>query len=175
MLSNFYIKAFLAGFAPLFIAVFIMHYEKDLISLLALLYGLIGGVIFIIFALIHKLIASKYASNEEETTKVNHEKSIILQLPEYEARNIIRKYIDDMNYKVKEEKENFISCKTPITFRSLGTLLSFELQPIDTKNTNIKISTKPFIATTIIDFGDSLSTIKNAEKYLIQKIESPNS
>jgi len=172
-MKNFYLKAFLAGFLPIFFLVFILNYEKDFISLIALFYGLIAGILFIIMAFIHSIISKKQALNSEEVFKVNHSKELAFQLPEFEVINRIKNFINDNNYKIIEEKDKKISCKTPMNLKSVGTLLTFEITYIN-NNTIVKMNAKPYIPTTIIDFGDSLSVINKAEKYLGQTSPTPS-
>jgi len=171
IMKNFYLKAFLTGFLIAFITIFISHYEKDFISLMAIFYGLISGILFIIMAFIHSIISKDQSLNNEDIFKVKHYKELVLELPEFEVINRIKNFINDNNYKIIEEKDKKISCKTPMNLKSFGTLLTFQIEYIN-NNTILKISSRPYIPTTIIDFGDSLSVINKAEKYLSQTSHS---
>ena len=81
-----------------------------------------------------------------------------------------------------DKEQGFIKAKTSMNLKSFGNTLEFKLKPITEKLTELQISTKPTVPTTLIDYGESLETIKklieffNAQNIeLNQKQLEPNS
>lgn len=59
-----------------------------------------------------------------------------------------------------DKEQSIIKAKTGINLKSFGNLVEFKLKEITENLTEVEISTKPSVPTTLIDYGESLETVK---------------
>jgi hypothetical protein len=73
--------------------------------------------------------------------------------------------------KIKSENkiEGIIKARDGLNFHSFGTDIIFNLTSINESLTEIEISTRPSIKTTIVDYGESLRIIEEVSNYLKEK------
>ena len=65
----------------------------------------------------------------------------------------------------------YIRAKTGISWNSFGNIIEFRLKSITENATEIEVSTKPSLGTTLIDYGESVEIIETIKKSFAEKNE----
>ncbi|MBX7171424.1 MAG: hypothetical protein K1X72_10755 [Pyrinomonadaceae bacterium] len=78
------------------------------------------------------------------------------------------------NVTLADQENGIITAKTGMTWNSFGTNINFSLKSITENATEITISAKPIVATTLIDGGESVEAVKTVTDFLARKNEDLN-
>lgn len=78
------------------------------------------------------------------------------------------------NVTYSDQENGIIAAKTGMTWNSFGTDIDFRLKSITDNATEISISAKPILATTLIDGGESVEAVKTITDFLARKNEDLN-
>lgn len=68
-------------------------------------------------------------------------------------------------------ESGFIQVKTGINWNSFGNIVEFKIRTITENATEVEISTRPILGTTLIDYGESVKIFETIRKYFAKKNE----
>jgi len=150
----------------------------DLITngfLSGLLYGLVSGVVFgilmsIIVSSAHIKAVRRIAPEiSEETIGVKHTRSITLPLRYDEAFDLCIKSLSTIkkcSIKKEDRAQGLIEAGTGITWKTWGDIISFRLRRKDKTVTQVEVSNRPAMCTTVVDYGRNLENVENIISFL---------
>ena len=138
-------------------------------SLIGFAIGVVEGLIFQLWSEIRTRKLSK--SKNSEDYSVNQKREIVVLTNLETAFDLCRQAVSEMDAKIKSENsaERIIKAKTRMNFHSFGTNIIFNLKPINENLTEIEITTRPRVRTTIVDYGESYKTIEKIVETLKDK------
>lgn len=160
-----YLKLFSIGFAILFFIHLILYNYKPNVMFESLIYGFFGGISFIIIGLTNFIAGKAIGIKSGETLKTLYEHEEIKKASVYAIKNHLKNFYAERKTKIYAEKDDMIMFKTPISFKTLGTLIEYRFQT-QPEGTLIKVITRPILKTIIIDYGASYQEIKLAKEVL---------
>lgn len=114
---------------------------------------------------------------EEKDFNIPQTKQTFLLCNYHEAFNLCLEsvtFLKKGNVTLANQENGLITAKTGITWNSFGTNIEFSLKSITENATEITISAKPILATTLIDGGESVEAIKTISDFLARKNEDLN-
>ncbi|GAB4030350.1 MAG: hypothetical protein Fur0012_06160 [Elusimicrobiota bacterium] len=160
-----YIKLFSAGFAILFFMHLIVFNYKPHAMLESLVYGFFGGISFMIIGVINFISAKAAGLPPGETLKVNYEHEEIKTSSAQELKEHLKNFYSGRKMHIEEEGENFIVFRTPISFKTLGTVIDYRFSALQ-NSLSVKVSTRPALKTIILDYGASYKEFNLAKQAL---------
>ena len=100
---------------------------------------------------------------------VHHLRSIELQLPYDKAFNLCIESLSLIK-KCKIQKENRsqgkIIAKAGMTWKTWGDVISFDMRKIDNNRTQVTVSSRPIVRTTLVDCGKNLENVEKIIRFL---------
>lgn len=163
-----YLKLFFTGFAILFFLHLIIYNYKPYVMIESLVNGMFGGLSFILLGFVNYLAGKSLNLPDGETLKTIYEFEETKNSSPSIIKDSLKNFYSSRKMKPHEEKEDFISFRAPVSFKSPGTLIEFSLIK-DSEKTIVKVRTKPLFKTVILDYGASYSEMK-ASKEILSKI-----
>lgn len=140
--------------------------------------GLVLGSFFGLFmslslGTMHFIYSKKLKSyGSGNTTGVHQEKTLELQLPFYKICNLCITSLEAVNGRIVEKSEQEegtsakVVAKTKMTWKSFGESIQFDIHKINSDKTEVKISSKPTLGTTLVDYGRNLENIEKISDFL---------
>ena len=162
-----YLKLFLATGIPFGISMgmfYSLHgvFEGLMVGLLAGLF--FGGFMSLLLGFLHTWSVKRISSGKsEEATSVHHVRSVELRLPYDKAFNLCIESLSLLKkYRIIEEdrSQGKIVAKTGMTWKSWGEVITFEVGEIGNDRTQIEVSSRPAVRTTLVDYGKNLENVK---------------
>lgn len=129
-----------------------------------------GAVIGIILQIISNYKTRQIESDStEEDFSTYQTRTVSLLCSSDKAFDLCLGAIEEIkNGKIESaDKENgFIKAKTSMNLKTFGNIVEFKLNALTENLTEVEIATKPFVPTTLIDYGESLETVKKLVDFL---------
>ncbi len=160
-----YLKLFSIGFGILFFVHLIFNNYKPNVMFESLIYGFFGGISFTIIGLINFIAGKSLGLKSGETLKTFYEYEEIKKAPVYAIKNHLKNFYAERKIKINEEKDDMIVFRTPISFKTIGTLIEYIFQA-QADGVLVKVISRPVLKTTIIDYGASYQEMKLAKEVL---------
>lgn len=167
-MNKIYLKLFLASGIPFGIFQGFVNTLQDGLPV-GLGVGFISGILFggffsLILGLSHSFSVKRLPFGiSDEAMGVHHLRSVKLTLPYDVVFNLCIKSLDSIEHcqiKKKNRSKGIISAKTGISWKSAGDIISFKILRIDDEITKVEVYTRPFIRTTLVDYGKNLESIE---------------
>lgn len=164
----FYIKLFLLTSVP-FGIIFSLYYFIIFGYLIPLFYIIFGGLTFgflmtiIIGSINYFSIKRLNLEKSKEAYKLHHIRSFDITLSYNEVYKKCLKsvnLIQNCKIKYKDYSTGKIEALTGLNLKSWGEIITFDLQKIDKNKTQVKISSKPAVPITFVDYGKNLENIE---------------
>ena len=136
-----------------------------------IIWGLTYGFLFtIISAYIHtRVIKKKGYEISEKTMDVHQKRKLKLKLPYRVAYNLCLESINSLP-KARLQKQSIsqgkIDVKSGMGWNTLGEKISFGVRKIDDDRTQIIVSSRPVVRTTLIDYGKNLDNVDKISNFL---------
>jgi hypothetical protein len=171
---NIYLKLFLAAGIPfgIFMGIFYILVDGLIIGLIK---GLIAGILFgglmsLILGLLHTSSVKRMPyGKSKEAMKVHQVRNIELQLPYDKVFNLCVDslgLIKECEIQEKDHLQGKIVAKSGTTWKSWGEIITFQLHKIDNKTTQVIVSSRPVVSTTIVDYGKNLENVERITSFL---------
>ncbi|MEW5951218.1 MAG: hypothetical protein GX447_01835 [Elusimicrobia bacterium] len=160
-----YIKLFAAGFVILFFIHLIAYNYKPYVIIESFINGIFGGLAFVLLGLINHIIGKSVGLPKGETLKTVYEHEETKSSSPAIIKETLKNFYSSRKMIPHREEENLIVFRSPISFKSIGTLIEYSLKTENGK-TNIRLKTKPLFKTVILDYGASYSEMKYAKEIL---------
>lgn len=171
---NRYLRLFLATGIPfgIFMGIF---YSLRYGFPSGLVDGLFKGIFFglfmsLILGFLHSRSVKRMPSGKsEKAIGVHHVRNVELQFPYDKAFNLCIESISLIK-KCKIQKEDRsqgkIVAKTGMTWKTWGDVISFEVRKIDNDRTQVLVSSRPAVRTTLVDYGKNLENVERISSFL---------
>jgi len=169
---NIYLKLFLATGIPFGILVGILSGP---------VYGLSAGIFFggfmsLILGFLHSWSVKRMPSGKSEEAKgVYHVRNIDLQLPYDKAFDLCIESLDLIKRcKIRKEdrSQSKIDARAGITWKTWGDTISFDVRKIDNDRTQVEVSSRPSVRTTLVDYGKNLENVERISSFLKEQSET---
>lgn len=175
-----YSKLFLGTGIPfgIFIGIFYsLKYEFPIGLISGLFAGLFfGGLMSLILGTIHKKSVKKIQSKEAEDLEGVHQiRKIELSIPFDKAFDLCTKSINQIKKGkiLKKDRTNGkINAKASMTWKTFGDKIKFSLIKLNDDTTEVEISSRPIVRTTLVDYGKNLRNVEIIEAFLREQEES---
>lgn len=133
--------------------------------------GLIFGVVMVV-----TLGSANYVSVKSRggttSTSVVQERDVDLELKmedAFEFCKVATSTIKGTKITFEDLSRGVICAKTPLNISTWGDVIEFELRKITDEMTNVRVKSKPALATTVIDYGKNLENINKITSFLKRK------
>jgi hypothetical protein len=171
-----YFKLFLATGIPFAIFTGILNaFQFGLLS--GLISGLITGILFggfmsLILGFLQTWSVKQLPfAKSEEATGVHHVRNAELLLPYDVTFNTCIKSLSSIKkcrIQNKDRSQGKIIAKTSMTWKTYGDVISFQLSRIDDERTQVQVSSRPFVRTTLVDYGKNLENVETIFRIIKQ-------
>lgn len=134
--------------------------------------GAIGGIVFgVLMASIMLLTNRRIKGTNQAGSSTYHERIISLSGSTDEVLDLCKKALSSLNrkYSIKLcDKENgILQVKLGMTMKSWGDIVEFKLEKTDTdKMYNVCVSSRPWVRTTMVDWGSNLDNVEKIGAFL---------
>ena len=143
-------------------------------SLVSVSIGVIiyGGLMSLVLGFLHRWSVKRIASDKSEAAMgVRQVRNLQLWLPCNRAFTLCMRSLNSIK-KCKIQREDRylgkIVAKTGMTWKTFGDVISFEVFSIDDDRTHIKISSRPSVRTTLVDYGKNLENVETIVRIIKQ-------
>lgn len=139
------------------------------IWIFSFVFGVLGGVVLVF---VHSRYVEGIAHNaSEEDFRVRQRCRIALLLPYDRVFDLCKEFLNVAGGKIINEDRiaGKIEAKTKFTWRTWGNVITFDVQKICSRITEVEVRSQPVLLTTIIDFGENIDTVKKAAKFLAER------
>ena len=174
---NIYVKSVLAVGGPMTLFMVIVFTCLGSSSDEVLYFGTRTFVIFggfgLVLGFIQVILNRRIQPDKpEEAQKVRHVREIELQFPHNDAFNVCCESLASIQCCAIEKKDlsqGKIVAKAGTSLRSWGEVITFDIEQVDAWRTRVRVSSKPSIPTTIIDWGKNLENVQKIAQYLRER------
>ena len=83
-------------------------------------------------------------------------------------------FLKNGNVKTTNFENGLIEAQTGMTWKSFGTVIQLKLKQLTETSTEIEITAKPLVKTTLIDYGETLETVNTLIEFFKSKNEELN-
>jgi len=160
-----YLKLFLATGIPFGLIMGVMYGDLTKGLFVGLFFGffmsLILGTLNIIFT------KKSTSQDSSKATGVHQTKVLELQLPYDKTFDLCISSLDSVKGTVKQEERSLgkVVAKTGMTWKSFGETIQFDVRKIDNEKTQVQISSKPALPTTLVDYGRNLENVEKITEF----------
>lgn len=177
---NIYLKIFLiTGIAlTVFMGIF---YAVEFGIVPGVVGGTIAGVLYgtfmsLILGSWHRWSVKRITSDRSEAAmKVRHLRNIELKLPYDRAFTLCIRSLDlikKCQIKQQDRSQGKIVARTSMTWNTFGNVILFKVLSINEEQSRVEILSKPWVPTTLIDFGENLQNIATIADFIEKKSAS---
>jgi hypothetical protein len=170
-----YLKLFLATGIPVGALIggfysLLYGFPKGLIT------GLFAGIFFgSSMSLIHRWsVKQMFSGKSKEAMNVCHVRNIDLQVSYDKAFDLCigaLNLIKRCKIRNEDRSQGKIDAKVGMTWKTWGDVISFDVRKIDNDRTQIEVSSRPAVRTTLIDCGKNLENVKKIIRFLKEHSE----
>ncbi len=130
--------------------------------------GLFGGISFAL--LIISIVSILYLISSKKSAVIHKKKVLILEHSYDEVVSLCLASLNLIKAKIEkgDKHSSSIVATTAITWKSFGEIIQFNIQEIDSKKTQVRISSQPLLPTTFVDHGKNLENIEKISDFLIK-------
>lgn len=133
-------------------------------------YFVVGSGFGFVIQLWSDIRAKKISGKDtEEIHKVRQNRKITLFLDYERSFELCKEAVQSLNpAKIKKEdfENGILTARTRMNWNSFGTLINLNLKKINQNLTEIEISTRPVVKSTIVDYGESWKISEDICSYL---------
>ncbi len=105
----------------------------------------------------------------KETMGVHHVRNIELQVSYDKVFDLCIESLNSVK-RCKINKENRpqgkIDARAGMTWKTWGDVVSFDVRKIDSDRTQIEVSSRPVVRTTLVDYGKNLENVEKIIKFI---------
>lgn len=112
-------------------------------------------------------------NSKSGTSGVSQAKTIELQLPFYKTCNLCVASLESINGRIAEKTEQEegagakVVAKTKMNWKSFGETVQFDILKVNSDKTEVKISSRPKLPMTLVDYGRNLENVKKITDFLM--------
>jgi hypothetical protein len=131
---------------------------------------------FVTFALlgllltfIHSQIVKRKAGGlSEERFGVHQQTKLTVHLPYDLAFHLCCESLEILSGRTTtaDKSKGRIEATTGLTWKSYGSVVSYEIKPIGERLTEIEVTSRPKVRTTLVDYGENLENVERLCKFL---------
>jgi len=174
---NLYLKSVLAIGVPLtlfmvMLCIYLGASADEIVYFGALAFAIFGGV-GLVFSFIQVILTKRMQpENPEDAQKVRHVREIELQLPYNDAFNVCCESLASIQccaITKKDLLQGKIVADAGPSWRSYGEVITFDIEQVDAWRTHVRVLSRPFIPTTLIDWGKNLQNVQKVAQYLRER------
>lgn len=121
---------------------------------------------------VHSLkVKRKTGGSSEDSFNVHQQRHLPLHLPYERAFELCCESIEYLGGRIKtaDRAHRKIEAQTGWTFRTFGCVISYDLKPIGERLTEIRISSRPKVPTTLVDYGENLENVEALREFLSRR------
>ena len=174
MKNNLYLKLFVGMGIPFGIWIGIIDSTHGGIRsglITGLIQGLLfGGIMSLILGVKHSRAVKRISSgNPKNDMGVHHIRNIELQIPYDEAFDLCIESLAEIKkskVKAQDSPGGSINAKAGMNWKTWGDVITFEINKKDENVIQIKISSRPSVRTTLVDYGKNLENVNKIIDYL---------
>lgn len=135
-----------------------------------------GGFMSLILGFLHSRSVKRMPSGKsEEAMDVHHLRNVELWLPYDKVFNLCVESLRLIK-KCKIQKEDIsqgkIVAKASMTWKTWGDVISFDVRKIDNDRTQVIVSSRPAVRTTLVDYGKNLENVERISSFLKEQSET---
>jgi hypothetical protein len=130
------------------------------------------AVLGLIMTFIHSRIVKRKASElSEDRFGVHQQRALTLHLPYDRAFDLCSESLQFLGGRIKktERSAGKIEAQTAWTTRTFGCVVSYEIKPIGERLTEILITSRPKVRTTLVDYGENLENVETLCEFLAER------
>jgi len=170
---NIYLKLFFASGVPYGIVMGVI-YSLCCGFFLGILAGLFSGILFggfmsLILGFLQSWSVKRISSEKsDEVIGVHHTRTVELRLPYDRAFNLCiesLKLIKKCNVQKEDRSHGKIIAKACATWKSWGEIISFDICKIDDERTQVTVSSRPVLRTTLVDYSKNLENVESIIRF----------
>jgi hypothetical protein len=177
---NIYLKLFLAAGIPfgIFMGIFYsLQYGFPSGLVAGLFVGILFGVFMsLILGFLHSWSVKRMPSGKsEEAMGVHHVRNVELRLPYDKVFNLCvesLRLITKCKIQKEDHSQGKIVAKAGMTWKTWGDIISFEVRKIDNDRTQVMVSSRPAVRTTLVDYGKNLENVERISAFLKEQSET---
>ena len=169
-----YIKLFFGTGIPygIFMGIFFARSQNIEVAIISAIIAaaLFGFFMSIILGTFHHIITKKIKSKSSNNKSPVHQiREINLNVPFEKAFNLCVESVAKIKKGklLKQDKANgIIEAKAGITWKTFGDEIKFKLKKEGEQSTLVEVSSRPWVKTTLVDYGKNLENVNIIEGYL---------
>jgi hypothetical protein len=163
---NLYLKIFLGMGIPFGICIFLLY---------GLVIGAWGGMFFGGFmsltlgSLHHCSVQQMSSGRSQEATGVHHVRHVTMLLPYDAAFDLCFDslgLIKECKPQKVDRSQGKITARAGITWRTWGDVVSFEVREVGGEGIQVKVSSRPVVRMTLVDYGKNLENVEKIVGFL---------
>jgi len=135
--------------------------------------GAIAGILFGLIISAFNYITDKKLKKEgmvNNSADVYQVREYIVNKPSAEIIDIFKEALSKLKkYKVVKEEKNSITAKTGFSWKSFGEIIILSSKSMNDTESIIKISSRPSIKTTLVDYGINFQNVEILARYFKTK------
>ncbi len=148
---------------------------------MGLVYGVASGLLYggsmsLVFGLLHGRSVKRITSDEsQEAMGVHHVRSVELQLPYDKVFDLCLESLGQINkcgIRNENRSQGIIMAKSGVSWKSWGEAISFQINEAGDDGTQVEISSRPVLRTTLVDCGKNLENVIKITGFLSTHNES---
>ena len=134
---------------------------------------------FVTFALlglfltfIHSQIVKRKAGGlSEDRFGIDQQSNLTFHLPYDRAFDLCCESVEILSGRIKKADRSYgkIEATTGWTLKTFGCVVSYEIKPIGERLTEIEVTSRPKIRTTLVDYGEDLEIVERVCKFLSER------
>ena len=138
--------------------------------------GVIAGILFGLLIAVFSYLADKKLQKKGvlfTESGVNQCRELTLQNPGFDLLKIFKEAISSVKKcKIVKEEGSFITAKTGFSWKSFGEVITISSKSMSDTEVVIKISSRPSLKTTIVDYSKNLENVEDVVGYFKSKYGS---
>jgi hypothetical protein len=118
-----------------------------------------------------QIVKGKVQNKSEQDFAVNQQRSLTLRLPYDRAFNVCKESLEAVNGRVKKANpsDGKIEAVTGWTLKTFGCAISYIIKPIGEQLTEVQVSSRPCVRTTLVDYGENLDNVERICVFLSER------
>ncbi len=172
-----YLKVFAACAVPFGIVMTVTSVFRFGLSMEAIGRGIAGGVGYgalmsATLVTLHKRVVKPRPGMPEDASKVKHTRKIQLAHSYEEAFGLAVSSLQSLGkHKIQQSEKSSgkIQAKIGLNPKSAGEVISFNVRRISDGQTEIEVTSRPWLPTTLVDYGKNLENVEKIVNFLSSK------
>lgn len=118
-----------------------------------------------------QIVKGLVRSKSEQDFSVHQQRNVTLRLPFDKAFEVCKESLEALNKRIKivNASDDSIDARTGWTVKTFGCVISYVVKPINERLTEVQVSSKPRMRTTLIDYGENLENVERICSFLSER------